>query len=71
VPALFGDTEPRKCHQSYTLTRWTSHQAFINHSHALIDAGKLTAAQGQPLIDAANAVRIVMGFSHAHKRPGG
>jgi ABC-type transporter Mla subunit MlaD len=35
--------------------------AFINQVNAFINSGSLTAAQGQALIDAANAVRTSMG----------
>jgi hypothetical protein len=36
-------------------------QAFINQTQAFINAGKLTRAQGQVLIDAANALKGVLG----------
>ena len=34
--------------------------AFINQVHALINNGSLTAAQGQPLIDAANDIAVTI-----------
>ena len=36
-------------------------QAFINQTQAFINSGKLTPAQGQALIDSANALKAVLG----------
>jgi hypothetical protein len=36
-------------------------QAFINQVQAFINSGKLTPAQGQALIDSANAIKSVLG----------